>query len=116
MDDYEFDHDFPTDKGSSGCPILLLNNNMNSIQVIGVHKGANYSKQLNIGTFIWEILNDELNLIKRENNYIIAEIFIKDEDVNKNIWIINSFEEYIKYKNLENKSGRFKNEDQINKM
>ena len=85
VDDYEFDHDIPTDKGSSGCPILLLNNNMNSIQVIGVHKGANYSKQLNIGTFIGEILNDELNLIKREKNYIIAEIFIKDEDVNKNI-------------------------------
>ena len=75
VDDYEFDHDIPTDKGSSGCPILLLNNNMNSIQVIDVHKGANYLKQLNIGISIVEILNDEFNLTKKENSYIIAEIF-----------------------------------------
>lgn len=45
----------------------------------------------------------------------MLKYFVKDEDVNKNIRIINSFEEYIKYKNLENKSGRIKKEDQINK-
>ena len=36
----EFKHDIPTDNGSSGCPILLLNNNINLIGVIGIHKGG----------------------------------------------------------------------------
>ena len=36
--EYEFDHNISTDNGSSGCPILLLNNNINMIQVIGIHK------------------------------------------------------------------------------
>ena len=35
---YEFDHNMPTEHGSSGCPILLLNSNVNFIQVIGIHK------------------------------------------------------------------------------
>ena len=34
----EFDHNIPTDNGSSGCPIILLNDNINLIQVIGIHK------------------------------------------------------------------------------
>ena len=34
----EFEHNIPTDNGSSGCPIILLNNNINLIQVIGIHK------------------------------------------------------------------------------
>ena len=29
--EYEFDHNIATDKGSSGCPIILLNNNINMI-------------------------------------------------------------------------------------
>ena len=29
--EYEFDHNISTDNGSSGCPILLLNNNINFI-------------------------------------------------------------------------------------
>ena len=29
--EYEFDHNIPTDNGSSGCPIILLNNNINLI-------------------------------------------------------------------------------------
>ena len=36
--DYEFEHNIITDNGSSGCPILLLNNNINLIKVIGIHK------------------------------------------------------------------------------
>ena len=35
---YEFDHDISTEPGSSGCPIILLNNIINLIQVIGIHK------------------------------------------------------------------------------
>ena len=50
--------------------------------------------KINYGTFIGEILNTELNNDKI--NYIISEIYIKDEDVNKNIRIINSYEEHLR--------------------
>ena len=59
----EFEHDIGTENGSSRCPILLLNNNINLIRVIGIHKqGINIEKiKINYGTFIGEILNKELN-------------------------------------------------------
>ena len=131
----EFEHDIPTDNGSSGCPILLLNNNINLIGVIGIHKEGDYLRKLNEGTFIGEILNKELKddikkykKIKedkeikditenkeikeikdikdikdkkeiqeyKKNNYIISKIYIKDEDINKDIRIIDSYEEYVR--------------------
>ena len=91
IDEYEFEHDVSTDKGSSGCPIILLTNNINLIQVIGIHKAADLSKQINIGTFLGEILNEKLL-----NNYIIAEINIEEKDVNKDIRIINSLDECLR--------------------
>ena len=45
INDFEFDHNISTDNGSSGCPILLLNNNINLIKVIGIHKNGDYSKK-----------------------------------------------------------------------
>ena len=96
INDFEFEHDVPTDDGSSGCPIILLNNNINFIQVIGIHKEGNYIKKLNYGTFLGEILNKELKKDKNENknNYIVAEIYINDEDINKIKRILNSYEEH----------------------
>ena len=44
INDYEFEHDVSTESGSSGCPIRLLTNNINLIQVIGIHKEADKSK------------------------------------------------------------------------
>ena len=87
---FEFEHNIPGDN-SSGCPIILLNNNPNIIQVIGIYKESNNQNELNKGTFIGEIFNDDLS---KNNNYIIAEIEIKNYDVNKDIRIINSYEEY----------------------
>ena len=89
--DYDFEHNISTDDDSLGSPIILLNNNINIIQVIGIHKEWNKSKEFNCGTFIGEIFNEDLN---KNNNYIIAEIDVKETDVNKNIRIINSYEEY----------------------
>ena len=89
--DYEFEHNISTDDNSLGYPIMLINNNVNIIQVIGIHKEWNKSKEFNLGTFIGEIFNEDLN---KNNNYIIAEIDIKESDVKKNIRIINSYEEY----------------------
>ena len=149
---YEFDHNIATDYGSSGSPILLLNDNINLIKIIGIHKNSDEKKRINGGTFIREIINeikkdseknknisenhftfknigekkfnDNLGIVnsceeymrneKRNekfdkdskidlknnilvnNNYIIAEIYIGDNDINKKIRIINSYEEYMR--------------------
>ena len=113
----EFEFNISTDKGYFGYPILLLNDNINSIKVIGVHKNCIKSQNLNEGIFIGEILKviindsskDSLTLnsniesnrniaIKEENNnnYIIAEIYIKDSDIDKDIRIMNSYEEFMR--------------------
>ena len=105
VNDFGFDHGISTKNGSSGSPIMLCTQNENSIQVIGIHKEAYRDKNLNSGTFIGEIFNNENknrlnnNIMNNHNNYIIAEIDIKDENVNKDIRIINSYEEYMR-KNL----------------
>ena len=58
INNYEFEHNISTDYGSSGSPIMLLNNNMNIIQVIGIPKNANKKRKINGGTFICEIINE----------------------------------------------------------
>ena len=115
---YEFDHNMPTEHGSSGCPILLLNSNVNFIQVIGIHKKGDSESGINRGTFIGEIINEINNgskdLIKnnsiekiikenipqdfddinpeREGNYIIADFYLGALETSKYIQIINSHE------------------------
>ena len=74
--DNEFEHDISTEGGSSGSPVLLLNNNINLIRVIGIHKeGSDRGEiKINYGTFIGEILNKELNNDNNNyNNYIIEK-------------------------------------------
>ena len=65
IDNYKFTHDLSTDTGSSGSPIILLNNNINSIQVIGIHKTSNISISKNCGIFIGEIINE----LKNDSNF-----------------------------------------------
>ena len=108
INEYEFDHNISTEPGSSGCPILLLNDNINLIKVIGIHKNGDKKNKINGGTFIGEIINeiksdsnkylDNIKKIgiKENNNYIIAEIFIDSKNVNKDIRIINSYEEVMR--------------------
>jgi len=77
--DYEFEHNISTNEGSSGCPIILLNNNINLIQVIGIHKNADTKKKLNGGTFIGEVLKELF--INLNNNYFDEQkIPIKNEE------------------------------------
>ena len=52
---YEFDHNIATDYGSSGCPVLLLNDNINLIKVIGIHKNGDEKMKINGGTFILKL-------------------------------------------------------------
>jgi len=77
---------------------MLLNDN-NLIQVIGIHKNSYKSKSINGGIFIGEIfeeLNNDLENSKIKDNFIISEIVIKDNDINKKISIINCYEEFMR--------------------
>ena len=213
----EFEHNIPTENDSLGCPIILSNNNIDFLQVIGIHKTSDDKNKINKGIFINEIINElkkedsnikstintkinskidsveypkeiiketspkndekiNLNEVKKEDinninknkieeidspkiskendninnintninnniinnninnninnikeiniklnkpkgNFITAEIFIKEEDINKPIRIINSYEEYIKTNSnnidIKNLSEELKNEKEI---
>ena len=111
---FEFAHNIPTENGSSGCPIILLNEMMT---VIGIHKNTYIMSKINGGTFIGEIINEinnDLNLRNKKNNenYIIGEINIKRKDIDKKIRIINSYEEYMRNKHWKIKE-ELKNEEKI---
>ena len=117
IQNYEFEHNISTDSGSSGSPIILLNNNINIIQVIGIHKNTNQYRKINGGTFIGEIfkeINDN-TVAKNIDNYIIAEIIIKDGDINQDIRIINSYEESMREINSNIRSD-YMNEEEIKKF
>ena len=90
IDNFEFEHNVATDKGSSGCPIILLNDNINLILVIGIHKSGDPFYKINGGTFIGEIFKELNNseIINKTNNlktenYIISELEIGDDNINK---------------------------------
>ena len=88
-DNYNIYHRCSTSPGSSCCPIINLNNN----RVIGVHKASDKKEDYNLGTIIKPPIKQFYEEYKKNknNNYIIAEIQIEDEDINKDIRIINSF-------------------------
>ena len=73
--DYVFYHNIDIDSDVSGCPIMLLNFNLNIISVIGIHMNLNY------GTFIAEIfINPEK---KREtDDKCIIQFISGDQHVN----------------------------------
>ena len=92
IEDNKIIHKCNTDSGSSGSPIILLNNN----KVIGVHYGGSkHNHNFNFGSLLKIPLLEYINIYNKEElNYIIAEIEIKEEGMGKDIRIINSFEEY----------------------
>ena len=81
IDGNEFEHTIPTDNGSSGSPIMLINSNINLVQVIGIHKEADYLKKVNLGTFIGEIFKN--NDFKDDNNINIKNLSEKKDRNNK---------------------------------
>jgi len=71
---FEFAHNIPTEQGSSGCPNIIINKNINLIQVIGIHKEGNYEENINYGTFIGEIIKDiNKNYINKNDDNIIND-------------------------------------------
>ena len=68
---YDFNHKCSTEHGSSGSPILTLNN-----KIIGIHKKGGYNNNFNKGTFLNFPIKEfiELNFSKdKSNNNILNE-------------------------------------------
>ena len=111
-----------TKEGSSGSPILLINNQ----KLIGIHYGSSKQYDFNKGRLLiysiieFENIKNNLLLINKEgkylnynnkNNYIIAEFEIKND--NEKIRIINSYEQYNRgWKNI-NYKKEYENEKEI---
>ena len=102
-------HNCPTNKGSSGSPIISRNSD-NSI--IGLHYGSNKESTFNLATNIISIINHIKNYTNNKNNYIIAEIEIKEGDVNKKINIISSYESMKKINGRKDREDDYKYENE----
>ena len=62
----------------------------------------------------WKFLLDDYQIKNKDSNYIIAEIIIKDEKVNKDIRILSSHEECVRLNpGVFSKDKKFNNEDEI---
>ena len=68
--DFEFDYTYQNDKDCDGGPILLFNDNINLIRVMGIYKESKPLYNLITGTFIGEIFNNEINGLNRSSNHI----------------------------------------------
>ena len=105
--EYNIVHKCNTLLGSSGGPIL----NLSTKKVIGIHKAFISKEKYNIGT----LLKYPLNKLINENNgknFITSEIKIKEEDVNKNIRIINSYENFKRENDWQNSIDEYKYENE----
>ena len=111
IDKYDVTFICSTDNGSLGSPILNIENN----KVIGIHKQSSHN--YNKGTLLKYPLNDIIKKYSQNklNNIIIGEININKDDINKEIQIINSFENFkSKYQNMEfEDEDKCKNEKEI---
>ena len=78
---YEFEHDIPTELGSSGSPIILTNIK----KIIGLHNFGDLRQNINIGTFIGEIFNENNNKLNQENknDNIKKNKNFNNKDINK---------------------------------
>jgi len=85
--DYNFEHNIDKISGSSGCPIILLDN----LKVIGMNRGEQSEKNKDLGIFIGEIIaeikilnnsdNDKITLIyssNKQNIRIFGQEFVEN--------------------------------------
>ena len=91
--DNKFEHILDSKFGSSGGPICNCNDD-----VIGIHTSENKMENINYGTFIGKIIdtlnNKSIINNNNNNNYIIGEIYVSINNINKDIRIINSFDHF----------------------
>ena len=113
----EFEHNIPIENDSSGCPIILLNNEINSLQVIGINKTAVNNKGLFINEIINEIINGS-NLLNSPKNDLQIDLInhtSEDPTKNENTDLIDLSKNENDKKNLEKKDGFKKNKINKNK-
>ena len=76
IDNHEFYHNIPINQCSIGSPIMLLNNNINKIRVIGINIGLNDKERLGFSIFIAKIFANMLTIKfispDRFINYLMA--------------------------------------------
>lgn len=77
--EYKIEHICSTEYGSSGCPILLLNN----YRVIGVHGGASEKYNYNLGTLLKGPIKDFINKYSNYSSVIKSGKNLK-EQISKN--------------------------------
>ena len=107
IEDYKFSHTLDTNFGSSGSPIC------NEIgDVIGIHTSGDEGKKIKYGIFIGRIIDTLINKQNEIKNYIIVELYISDEDINKDIRIINSYEQAKREDEYNFIEGDYKNENE----
>ena len=86
---YQFIHNIPTFPGSAGCPIMLLNKNINEIRVIGIDAGSivverdNKKMNFKFGTFIAEITQEKIEEQKKiDSGDCIIQFITTDQKTN----------------------------------
>ena len=109
IEDYKFSHTLDTNFGSSGSPICNEN-----CDVIGIHTSGHKGKKINYGIFIGRIIDTLKNkpIVNKIKNYIIGELYISDEDINKDIRIINSYEQAKREDKFNSIKGDYKNKNE----
>ena len=97
---YNFTHYGSTEGGSSGAPILDINNN----KIIGIHKGGHYKNNYNKGTFIIYPLQDFIEKNCRSPKNEENESLLKEFNTKYNLDIPNTKIEKLNlyYKNIGN--------------
>ena len=118
----EIFHKCSTKEGSSGSPILLINNQ----KLIGIHYGCHEKYGFNKGTLLlysiieFATIKNNLLLINKEgkiidnnenNNYIIGEFDINKD--NQDVRIINSYEQFYKENDFLKYEKEYENEKEI---
>ena len=85
----EFEHNIPIENNSSGCPIILLNNDANpnannSLQVIGINKSLDNDRGIFLNEIINEIINGSNLLNSPKNDSKLDLVDFPSEDLVKN--------------------------------
>ena len=97
FDNFNINHTCSTEQGSSGSPIINLENN----KVIGVHKEASINFNFNIGTFLKFPLNDFLENIKNKNKISNTDFYINTKNT-PNLLRQNTFSHENNFNNMNN--------------
>ena len=102
---HQFFHNIPTAGGSSGSPII----NSETREIIGIHKGAITDTEGKVvhkmGTFIGIIVEEIKNKFDSQkkslkDNYIWAEIDVNEYNKDREIYILNSYQEILRKNNV----------------